>query len=96
MNEIELEEIKEKVKRSNKYVLYLELSDIKKLIKYIEIQERVIKTRSKEIESLYKKMLYKYKIKEKIKEITSYAYTSAEERDCQDYSIQVLKELLGE
>lgn len=38
----------------------------------------------------------KDKIKEKIEEITSYAYTSAEERDCQDYAIQVLKELLGE
>ena len=38
----------------------------------------------------------KDKIKEKIEEITSYAYTSAEERDCQDYAIQLLKEVLGE
>lgn len=36
----------------------------------------------------------KDKIKEKIEEITSYAYTSVAERDCQDYAIQVLKELL--
>lgn len=35
-------------------------------------------------------------IKARLEEITSYAYTSAEERDCQDYAIQVLKELLGE
>lgn len=38
----------------------------------------------------------KDKIIEKIEEITSYAYTSAEERDCQDYAIQVLKEISGE
>jgi len=41
----------------------------------------------------YKKARHEYS---QIEEITSYAYTSAEERDCQDYSIQVLKELLGE
>lgn len=46
--------------------------------------------------NIYKNYVSKDKIKEKIEEITSYAYTSAEERDCQDYAIQVLKELLGE
>lgn len=36
MNEKELEEIKEKVNRSSKYVLYVEFGDIKKLLKYVE------------------------------------------------------------
>lgn len=42
------------------------------------------------------KKYYKDKIREKIKEITSYDYTSVEERDCQLYARQVLKELLEE
>lgn len=47
-------------------------------------------------EETHEETIPRYKIEEKIEEITSYAYTSAEERDCQDYAIQVLKELLGE
>lgn len=60
----------------------------------------VIASKNWFVDGFFEEYLNKYiskdEIKEKIEEITSYAYTSAEERDCQDYAIQVLKELLGE
>ena len=82
-------------------------NDIETILKLIEKQQKEIKElkndhidfwiNTKEVEDMVRgKFINKDKIKEKIEEITSYAYTSASERDCQDYAIQVLKELLGE
>lgn len=46
--------------------------------------------------NLSKNYISKDKIRAKIEEITSYAYTSVEERECQTYARQVLKDLLEE
>ena len=104
MNEFELEEIKEKVNKSNKYLLYVELSDIKKLIKYIDHLEKQINLRIEEVHCLYKtiskrdnriselyeKRIPKDKIIEKIKKLETSDILG-------DYiGIQYLKELLGE
>lgn len=86
--------------------------EIEKRLKEIDSLYKMISIKDERIENLielvnkYNDMQYirkieekyisKDKMKEKLEEITSYAYTSAEERDCQDYAIQVLKELLGE
>lgn len=67
-----------------------------KEIEELKKPKYIIDCKTNEITTLTNDFVSKDKIKEKIEEITSYAYTSAEERDCQDYAIQVLKELLGE
>ncbi len=72
------------------------LNEIKDLYNFISIREERL-DKLAEINEKYNDLyISKDKIKEKIEEITSYAYTSAEERDCQDYAIQILRELLGE
>ena len=76
----------------------------KERVEAIDTILNLIEKQQKEIEELGNRKAENYyhwqhleaKIINKIEEITSYAYTSAEERDCQDYAIQVLKELLGE
>lgn len=64
MDEQKLKEIKEKIKRSNKYILYVEFSDIKRLFEYVEKQQ-------KEIEELKH-------FKEEVTEIIKYADDTAE------------------
>lgn len=95
MNEFELEEIKEKVNKSNKYLLYVELSDIKKLIKYIDHLETQINLRIEEVHNLYKtisrrdnriselyeKTISKDKIRKKIEELKQYKEEIKEEKD---------------
>lgn len=46
--------------------------------------------------NILKGYISEYKIKELIQEIESYAYTSLEEKEKQDYAIYELKRLLGE
>ena len=81
-----------------------EIEDLKTITREYEAYElgegNKIMIASKEwfADGFFKNFLSNYiskdKIKEKIEEITSYAYTSVAERDCQDYAIHVLKELL--
>lgn len=48
----------------------------------------------KMIENAKEKYISKDKIKEKIEEIKNYTYSSKEERQCQNYGIERLKELM--
>lgn len=85
---------------------YIDKNIIETILNLIEKQQKQIEELKekyskkliefqKEREWYEKNHISKDKIIEKIEEITSYAYTSAEERDSQDYAIQVLKEILG-
>lgn len=76
--------------------------------KYIEKQQKEIERLNEIINSRYYHDLkcrelekdinenWENKIKEKIKEIESYAFTSKEEKNQQDYAIERIRELLEE
>ena len=73
-----------------------EKSRIMELAELLDKQENEIKFLKGELEIQEGRYISKDKIREKIEEITSYAYTSVEERECQTYARQVLKDLLEE
>ena len=73
-----------------------EKNRIMELAELLDKQENEIKFLKGELEIQEGRYISKDKIREKIEEITSYAYTSVEERECQTYARQVLKDLLEE
>lgn len=96
-----IEELKETIKYINKNgSMYCDNEDkdnMRILLNLIEKQQKEIEELGdRKAENYYHWKHLEAKIINKIEGITSYAYTSAEERDCQDYAIQALKELLGE
>lgn len=69
-----------------------EIEDLKVIADDIK-DHRIVYVDTPEFEEKY---ISKDKIREKMQEIMSYAYTSAEERHCQNYAYDRLKELLEE
>lgn len=72
-----------------------EIEELKKQ-NYEIVKELKPRVQIDDTEYIERNFISKDKIREKIEEITSYAYTSVEERECQTYARQVLKDLLEE
>lgn len=106
----QIEELSEESTREEQYTdFYKDLcnkqqKEIEKIKDKNKTLEGLLQGNLFELYLYYKELASKYqansiskdKIREKIKEITNYDYTSVEERDCQVYARQVLKELLEE